>query len=63
MRRGFPYFAAEVLYYGGAPRSVPGLAQINARLPPDVPPGDAVALFFGVSSCTGVEQVVTIAIR
>ena len=58
-----PYFAAQVLYYGGAPRSVPGLVQINAQLPDDVPPGDAVPLYFGLSPDSGVEQVVTIAIR
>ncbi len=58
-----PYFAAEVLYYGGAPRSVPGLVQINARLPLDVPAGDAVPLYIGLSPDAGVEQVVTIAIR
>lgn len=60
-----PYFAAEVLYYGGAPRSVPGLVQINARLPVDVPAGDAVPLYFGFSANpdTGIEQVVTIAVR
>ncbi len=59
----FPGFDAEVLYYGGAPRSVPGLVQINARLPLDVPAGDAVPLFFGLPSYTSVEQAVTIAIR
>jgi uncharacterized protein (TIGR03437 family) len=48
--------AAEILYYGNAPESVPGLFQINARLPLDAPVGDAVILYFG-------EQVVTIAIR
>jgi uncharacterized protein (TIGR03437 family) len=58
-----PYFPAEVLYYGGAPQSVPGLIQINAQLPPDVPPGDAVALYFGLSPNSGVEQAVTIAIQ
>jgi uncharacterized protein (TIGR03437 family) len=59
----FPGFEAEVLYYGSAPRSVPGLVQINARLPLDAPAGDAVPLFFGLPSYTRVEQVVTIAIR
>jgi uncharacterized protein (TIGR03437 family) len=58
-----PYFEAEVLYFGAAPRSVPGLVQINARLPLDVPVGDAVPLYFGLSPETAVEQVVTIAIR
>jgi len=58
-----PYFAAQVSYYGGAPRSVPGLVQINARLPEDVPPGDAVPLYFGLAPNLDVEQVVTIAIR
>jgi uncharacterized protein (TIGR03437 family) len=42
---------------------VPGLAQINIRLPPDVPSGDAVPLFFGFTSNVRLEQVVTIAIR
>ncbi len=58
-----PYFAAEVLYYGVAPQSVPGLIQINARLPVDVPVGDAVPLYFGLDPDSGIEQVVTIAIR
>jgi len=58
-----PYFAAQVLYYGSAPRSVPGLVQINARLPDSVPPGDAVALYVGFLPASRIEQVVTIAIR
>jgi uncharacterized protein (TIGR03437 family) len=51
-----PYFPAEVLYYGGAPNSVAGLVQINAKLPLDVPPGDAVPLYFGIDSNSSVEQ-------
>jgi uncharacterized protein (TIGR03437 family) len=31
---------AEVTYYGSAPNSVTGLFQVNARLPPGIPPGD-----------------------
>jgi uncharacterized protein (TIGR03437 family) len=58
-----PYYAAQVLYFGGAPRSVPGLVQINAQLPDSVPPGDAVPLYVGFLPTLGVEQVVTIAIR
>jgi uncharacterized protein (TIGR03437 family) len=58
-----PSFSAQVLYYGGAPRSVPGLVQINAQLPDSVPPGDAVPLFVGVLGTLGVEQILTIAIR
>jgi uncharacterized protein (TIGR03437 family) len=58
-----PYFPAEVLYYGGAPRSLAGLIQINARLPRDVPPGSAVPLYIGLDSGSAVEQVATIAIR
>jgi uncharacterized protein (TIGR03437 family) len=53
-----PYFGADVLYYGEAPQSVPGLVQINARLPQDVPTGINVPLYVG-----GAEQVLTIAIR
>jgi uncharacterized protein (TIGR03437 family) len=59
----FPGFPAEVLYYGGAPESVPGLVQINVRLPLDVPTGDAAALFFRLSPGTTVEETVTIALR
>jgi uncharacterized protein (TIGR03437 family) len=58
-----PYFPANVLYYGGAPQSVPGLVQINAQLPPDVPPGDAVPLYFGLDPNSSVEQMVTIAVQ
>jgi uncharacterized protein (TIGR03437 family) len=58
-----PYFSAQVLYYGGAPQSVPGLVQINAQLPPDVPVGDAVPLYLGLYPDSTVEQTVTIAIR
>jgi uncharacterized protein (TIGR03437 family) len=58
-----PYFPAEVMYYGGAPRSLAGLIQINARLPRDVPPGNAVPLYVGTDSGQAVEQVATIAIR
>jgi uncharacterized protein (TIGR03437 family) len=59
----FPGFPAEVLYYGGAPESVPGLVQINVRLPLDVPAGDTVPLFFSLFSGTTAEETVTIAIR
>jgi uncharacterized protein (TIGR03437 family) len=52
-----------VLYYGGAPQSVPGLVQINAQLPPDVLVGDAVPLYVGLYPDSTVEQTVTIAIR
>jgi uncharacterized protein (TIGR03437 family) len=58
-----PFYPAEVLYYGGAPDSVPGLVQINARLPLDVPSGSAVPVFFGLDSSATVEQTVTIAVR
>jgi uncharacterized protein (TIGR03437 family) len=58
-----PTFPAEVLYYGGSPRSLAGLIQINARLPRDVPPGNAVPLYVGTDSGQAVEQVATIAIR
>jgi hypothetical protein len=56
-----PYLPADVLYYGGVPQSVPGLVQINAQLPPDVPPGDAVPLYFGLDPDSSIEQMVTIA--
>jgi hypothetical protein len=55
------YFPADVLYYGGVPQSVPGLVQINAQLPLDVPPGDAVPLYFGLDPDSSIEQMVTIA--
>jgi len=58
-----PYFAAQVLYYGVAARSVPGLVQINAQLPDSVPPGDAVPIYVGFLPALGIEQAVTIAIR
>ena len=58
-----PYFAAEVLYYGGAPQSVPGLVQINARLPLGMPMGDAVPLYFGLDPDSSIEQAVTIAVQ
>jgi uncharacterized protein (TIGR03437 family) len=58
-----PYFPANVLYYGGAPQSVPGLVQINAQLPLDVPPGDAVPLYFGLDPNSSIEQMVTIAVQ
>jgi uncharacterized protein (TIGR03437 family) len=58
-----PYFEAQVMYYGGAPQSVPGLVQINAQLPFDVPVGDAVPLYLGLYPNATVEQTVTIAIR
>ncbi len=50
-----PYFSAQVLYYGGAPQSVPGLVQINAQLPPDVLVGDAVPLYVGLYPDSAVE--------
>lgn len=53
----------EVMYYGVAPRSVPGLVQINARLPPDVA-GGSFYLVFGISESPAyLEQEVWIAIR
>ncbi|HEY7335907.1 MAG TPA: hypothetical protein VH639_13555 [Bryobacteraceae bacterium] len=59
-----PSFLAEVLYYGGVANSVPGLVQINAKLPLDVPPGDAVPLYFLTDpNSSTVEQSVTIAIQ
>ncbi|HEY6342780.1 MAG TPA: hypothetical protein VIY49_14915 [Bryobacteraceae bacterium] len=58
-----PYFPAEVLYYGGVSGSVPGLVQINAQLPMDVPTGDAVPVYFGLDPNSSVEQMVTIAIQ
>jgi uncharacterized protein (TIGR03437 family) len=57
------YFPATVTYYGGAPEAVPGLIQINAQLPGDVPTGDAVPLYIGLDTTGTVEQMVTIAVK
>jgi hypothetical protein len=48
----------------GLPRavSIRGCA-INAQLPLDVPPGDAVPLYLGLDPNSSVEQMVTIAIE
>jgi hypothetical protein len=42
---------------------VPGFVQINAQLPPDAPPGNAVPLYFGLDPNLSIEQMVTIAIQ
>jgi uncharacterized protein (TIGR03437 family) len=57
-----PYSEAQVLYYGGAPGAVPGLVQINARVPLDVTVSDQVPLYLVFPDGT-IEQNVTIAIR
>jgi uncharacterized protein (TIGR03437 family) len=54
----FGLICAEVLYAGGVPGSVTGLVQINARIPQETPPGNAVPVHIWFA-----EQSLTIAIR
>ena len=35
---------AEIVYAGAAPHAVSGLLQVNFRVPPDAPAGDAVII-------------------
>jgi uncharacterized protein (TIGR03437 family) len=53
---------AEVLYAGAAPGNIPGLFQINARISPDVTPGDRVLLRVKVGNRTSQDGV-TVAVR
>jgi uncharacterized protein (TIGR03437 family) len=53
---------AEVLYAGGAPGVVAGVMQINARVPMDVTPGQAVPLVVGAGSIQGPGSA-TLAVR
>jgi uncharacterized protein (TIGR03437 family) len=53
---------ATVLYAGAAPGAIPGLFQINARISPDVTPGDSVSLSVKVGNLAS-QQGVTVAVR
>jgi uncharacterized protein (TIGR03437 family) len=53
---------ASVLYAGAAPGAIPGLIQINARMSPDVTPGNNVPVSVKVGSLAS-QQGVTVAVR
>ncbi|HYM11385.1 MAG TPA: SBBP repeat-containing protein [Bryobacterales bacterium] len=53
---------AETLYAGAAPTLVAGVLQVNARVPLDVPPGDAVPVWLVVGGGLLYEGV-TVAIK
>jgi uncharacterized protein (TIGR03437 family) len=52
---------AEILYAGAAP-GLAGLVQINARVPTDVPPGEAVPVLVTIGDDTS-QTGVTIAVQ
>ena len=53
---------AEVFYAGAAPQSVPGLLQIDARVPEEAPAGDAVPVALKVGEWSA-QAGVTIAVK
>jgi len=53
---------AQVEYAGAAPGNIPGLFQINARIPNDVTPGDRVPLHVTVGNLTSQDGV-TLVVR
>jgi uncharacterized protein (TIGR03437 family) len=53
---------AVVEYAGAAPGAMPGLFQINARISPDVTPGDSVPVSVKMGNLTS-QQGVTVAVR
>ena len=53
---------AVVEYAGAAPGAMPGLFQINARISPDVTPGDSVPVRVKVGDLSS-QQGVTVAVR
>ncbi len=53
---------AEITYAGEAPHAVAGLLQVNFRIPPNAPVGDAVPLVLHVGDTRSVDGV-TMAVR
>ena len=53
---------AEITYYGAAPTLVAGVLQVNARVPEDTPPGNAVPVWLVVGGGLLYEGV-TVAIK
>ena len=54
--------AADALYAGTAPGSVPGLLQINARVPVDIEPGSGVPIAIEIGSVRSPNGV-TVAVK
>jgi uncharacterized protein (TIGR03437 family) len=53
---------ATVLYAGAAPGNIPGLFQINARMSPNVQPGDGIPVHVKIGARTSQDGV-TIAVH
>jgi uncharacterized protein (TIGR03437 family) len=53
---------ATVVYGGAAPGNIPGLLQINATIPANVQPGNAVPVHVKIGDTTSVDGV-TIAVK
>jgi uncharacterized protein (TIGR03437 family) len=51
-----------VLYAGGAPGLVAGVLQVNARIPPEAPSGNAVPVLLTVGGFSSQPEV-TLAVR